>query len=258
MASLSHVDHSIVDPIPFINNNVNLALNMLEYARIFRPKIFIQISTDEVYGPAPINHDHKEWEMILPSNPYAASKAAQEAIAISYWRTYGVPVVITNTMNIIGERQDPDKFIPMCISKINSGEKVIIHGSTDFIGSRKYLYARTKADALLFILNNIEPEKYIDDVKNISKPSRFNIVGDIELNNLQVATMIAEIMGKDLDYELVDFHAITTRPGHDRRYSLDGSNLSDRGWKSKLSFCESLQRTVQWYIDNPEWLRIDK
>ena len=95
MASESHVDRSITDPVDFCENNIKLALTMLEYAREAKPKIFIQISTDEVYGAALNGMNHKEWSTILPSNPYSASKAAQEALAISYWRTYGVPIVIT-------------------------------------------------------------------------------------------------------------------------------------------------------------------
>jgi dTDP-glucose 4,6-dehydratase len=146
MASESHVDRSIEDPVPFVENNVSLALSMLEYARIVRPQLFVQISTDEVYGPAMDGELHREWSKILPSNPYSASKAAQEAIAFSYWRTYGVPVLITNTMNNFGERQDREKMIPMCISRIATGKTVTIHGSPGNIGSRFYLHARNHAD----------------------------------------------------------------------------------------------------------------
>lgn len=119
IAADSHVDRSITDPVPFILNNTNLILTMLEYAREIKPKGFIQFSTDEVYGQAPIGINHAEWSPIIPSNPYSASKAAQEAIAISYWRTYNVPLIITNTMNVFGEYQDREKFIPLCIDRIN-------------------------------------------------------------------------------------------------------------------------------------------
>jgi dTDP-glucose 4,6-dehydratase len=112
MASQSHVDRSITDPVEFCENNFAVALNTLELARQLRPKAVVMISTDEVYGPCPPGYGHREWAPILPSNPYAASKAAQEAVSISYWRTYGVPVVITNTMNLVGERQHPEKFVP--------------------------------------------------------------------------------------------------------------------------------------------------
>jgi dTDP-glucose 4,6-dehydratase len=113
IASDSHVDRSISDPVPFVENNVALILNVLEYCRRVKPSKLIQCSTDEVFGPALEGTAHTEWYPILPSNPYAASKAAQNAIAISYWRTYNVPLIITHCMNMIGERQDKEKFIPI-------------------------------------------------------------------------------------------------------------------------------------------------
>src|ERR1043166_336733 len=107
MASLSHVDHSISDPVGFTRNNVDIALSTLEYACAARPEHLIWVSTDEVYGPVKGGYAHLEWAPILPSNPYSASKAAQEAIAVAYWRTYGVPLTVVNCMNLIGERQGP-------------------------------------------------------------------------------------------------------------------------------------------------------
>lgn len=251
VASESHVDRSITDPVDFTRNNVDLILNMLEYARKIQPEVFMQISTDEVYGAAPIGSDHKEWSPILPSNPYSASKAAQEAIAIAYWRTYGVPVVITNTMNNFGEMQDCEKFIPNVMKKLYLGERVTIHGTPEYIGSRFYLHARNHADALLFIIKNLPPTMYADTA-GIIKPSRYNVVGNVEANNLEIAELIAELMGKKLDYELVDFHH--TRPGHDRRYALDGNKLFDRGWKPPVDFKESMKHTVDWSLERPDWL----
>ena len=256
-ASDSHVDRSITDPVPFIQNNINVVLNMLEFARkLSHLQVFIQISTDEVYGPAPKGMDHKEWSTILPSNPYSASKAAQEAIAISYWRTYGIPIIITNTMNNIGERQDSEKFVPMLIKKINAGEKVVIHGSKEHgIGSRFYLHARNHADAILHILKKLHPTLYDRmQVNTLQIPDRYNVVGDIELNNLELAQMIAQILNKELQYSLVEFHH--TRPGHDRRYALDGTKLKDAGWKAPIKFKDSLRKTIAWTLANPEWLKI--
>lgn len=252
MASESHVDRSITDPVPFVKNNIDVALNMLEYARLARPQAFIQISTDEVYGPAAPGQNHPEWATILPSNPYSASKAAQEAIAISYWRTYGVPVVITNTMNNYGEMQDPEKFIPMLISRIAVGEPVMIHGrGPSDCGSRFYLHARNHGDALLFILNNLPPAAYKEG--EVDRPSKYNVVGEVEMNNYDLAALIADIMKKPLKYNFVDFHA--ARPGHDRRYALDGSLLYNLGWKAPVSFEESLVKTVQWTLERKEWLK---
>lgn len=247
-ASGSHVDRSIDDPVPFIKNNIDLMLNVLEYAREVEPEILSIISTDEVYGAAIGEERHAEWSIIKPSNPYSASKAAQEAIAISYWRTYGTPVVLTNTMNLIGERQDPEKFIPKVIKSVLAEEEVTIHGSPDNIGSRFYLHCRNQADAQLFILKNLKPSFYPE----AEMPDRYNIVGEREINNLEMAKMIAKIIGKPLNYKWEDFHK--TRPGHDKRYALDGSKLCDLGWKPPMSFDESLKKTVEWTLRNKEWL----
>jgi dTDP-glucose 4,6-dehydratase len=249
-AAESHVDRSIDEPVPFIKNNVDVALTMFELARVIKPKKFIQISTDEVYGVAPDEVNHKEWSSIIPSNPYSASKACQEAIAISYWRTYSVPLIITNTMNNFGERQDKEKYVAQLISKIEKGETVTIHGSEDYIGSRYYLHARNHADAVLFLLNNIEPTMYDDGDHTL--PERYNVVGDVELNNLELAQMVSGIIGKELKYELSDFHS--TRPGHDRRYALDGTKLKERGWTAPLGFEESLRQTIEWTQNNRQWL----
>ncbi len=245
IASESHVDRSIDDPVEFIQNNVNLVLNMLDWATVFKPKLFLQFSTDEIYGQAPIGVNHKEWSPIIPSNPYSASKACQEAIAISYWRTYGVPVIITNTMNVFGERQDKEKFVSLCIDKALSGEKLTIHSYPDGVtpGSRFYIHARNVADAVLFIMNNVEAKMYPD----YDMPERLNIVGEKEVDNLTMAKLISGYVGKPLNYELVNFHS--SRPGHDCRYSLDGSKLAELGWKPKLSFEESLNNTIQWTLN---------
>lgn len=250
IASNSHVERSIESPGDFILGNTALAFNMLELARELRPKLFLQFSTDEVYGVAPKGVDYKEWSPIVPSNPYSASKACQEAIAISYWRTYGIPVIITNTMNIFGQTQDAEKYIARLIRKIHFDEVVTIHGREGNIGSRFYLHARNAADAVLFIINNLPPTSYEEDIHLL--PDRYNIVGDVEKDNLELAQMVAEMMGKELSYELVDFHS--ARPGHDRRYSLDGSKLKGLGWKAPHDFETSLHSTIEWTLKNPDWL----
>lgn len=250
IASNSHVDRSITDPVPFVKNNVSLVLTMLELAREIKPKLFLQFSTDEVYGVAPQGVNHAEWATILPSNPYSGSKAAQEAIAISYWRTYGVPLVITNTMNLFGETQDGEKYIAQLIRKIEKGETVTVHGTEKDIGSRFYLHARNAADAVLFILNNVEPVLYKEEDHLF--PARYNIVGDVEMNNLDLAFLVANILNKELKYELVDFHS--ERPGHDRRYALDGTKLKNAGWTAPLAFRQSLEKYVKWTLKNNTWL----
>ena len=239
IASESHVDRSITDPVTFIQNNVNLTLNMLELARELKPKKFLQFSTDEVYGVAPDGVDHVEWSPIIPSNPYAASKAAQEAIAVSYWRTYGLPIVITNTMNVYGETQDWEKFIPLCVKKITNGEKLTIHGKPDGTpGSRSYIHVNQVAEAVKYIIDNVDVPVY----PNADRPQRLNLVGEEEVDNLALAQRIAGYLGKELKYEVVDFHS--SRPGHDTRYSLDGSKLANLGWKPKNTLTTRLKETV--------------
>lgn len=250
-ASDSHVDRSIVEPAPFIRNNIDIVLNLLEYVRVVRPEIFLQISTDEVYGPAPQGYAHREWDASLPSNPYAASKAAQEAVAVSYWRTYGVPVIVTNCMNLIGETQDPEKFVPMIISRVLAGETVPVHASAGgVIGSRFYLHARNMADAVLFLLNRGQVSMYADGA---DRPDKWHIVGEREVDNLEMAELVAKSLGRELSFKLVDFHS--SRPGHDLRYALDGTKIAEAGWKMTVPFEESLRTLIDWTLAHPLWLR---
>jgi len=265
-ASDSHVDRSISDPVPFVENNVSVILNTLELARKVRPRSFILVSTDEVYGPVTENDikGHEEWAAIVPSNPYSASKAAQEAIAISYWRTYGVPLQIVNCMNMIGERQDPEKFVPLVLRKVLKGKKVKIHGTPNHIGTRHYLHARNLADGITFLLETnpavfpAHADAYADKHKYCAEmpvPDRYNIAGPDRIDNLTMAQMIADYAGMPLRYELQDFH--TTRPGHDPHYGLDGTRMNTLGWTPPVSLETSLKKTVEWTAEHPEWLLDD-
>lgn len=252
LASLSDVYLSILEPRMFIENNVNSTLNMLEYARKAKPEMFIQFSTDEIYGPSDGVTGYKEWDASIPSNPYSASKVCQEAIAISYWRTYEVPVVITNTMNNFGELQQPNKFPVMVQKAIMNGEEIQIHAEPNGeIGSRSYIHSRNASDAVLFIIQNTKP--YMHQPSAIDKPDRYNITGENQLTNLELAQFIAKLMGKELKYKLMD--STTARPGHDPHYGLDGSKLKNLGWKSPVPFEQSLKDTIKWQSENPEWIR---
>ena len=256
MASLSDVEASIQDPVPFVQNNISLALNMLEYARKVKPEVFIQISTDEVYGASASKYGdlRKEWDAIIPSNPYAASKAAQECLCISYWRTFSLPLIITNLMNNVAELQQPSKY-PVKIQKaIMRGEEVVIHGREGQIGSRSYIHSRNAADAILFILKNHPPHIHVPN--NTDRPDRYNIAGDKQLDNLELAQLIAKLMGKELKYRLVDSH--TQRPGHDPHYGLDMTKLNSLGWKSPLSFEESMKNVIEWQMKHPEWINAEE
>lgn len=250
IASNSGVEESIADPARFVRNNVELMTSLLEYARQVKPKAFLHMDTDEVYGPAPVGYAHREWDPIIPSNPYAASKAAQSALATAWWRTYGLPVVLTRTMNLIGPGQGPEKLVPTVIRKVLAGDTVPIYASPDGIpGSRYWIDTREFAGAWLHLLDTTTPQRYPDD----DRPSLWHIVGE-ERSNLEVAQIIADIIGKPLKYERVSFHA--SRPGHDLRYALDGTKLADAGWRPARSLEETLKDIVTWYLANPGWLQM--
>lgn len=251
MASLSDVEASNQEPVPFVKNNIDLVLNMLEYAREAKPEAFIQISTDEVYGPTTGKNDgYKEWDAKVPSNPYAASKSCQEELAIAWWRAYGVPVIITNTMNNFGEMQSPSKYPVMVQKAISNDEEITIHGDEEGIGSRSYIHSQNFANALIFILQNTIP--YLHKPGTVDRPDRYHIAGDKQVDNLELAKIIAGLMGKELRYKIVDFH--TTRPGHDKHYGLNDEKLKKLGWKSPVSFEESLKNTITWQQEHPEWI----
>lgn len=253
LASRSDVQNSIEDPLPFVRNNSELMLNMLEYAREVMPSVFLHFSTDEVYGPAPKDSGgHKEWDPIVPSNPYSASKAMQEALAIAWWRCFNVPVIITNTMNNFGEMQAPSKFPAMIQKKIEAEDTIDVHSSLDGeIGSRYYIHSRNTADAILFILKNVQPQMH--GPGELDKPTRLNIVGDKQVDNQELVTIIADLMGKPAKVRLVQYH--DKNPGHDLHYGLNGDLLADLGWKSPETFEESMKRTIKWQKEHNDWMK---
>lgn len=243
MAADTHVDNSISDPVHVIYNNVMSTVHMLEWARKLKNlKKFFYFSTDEVYGSAPGTKAFKELDVHNPTNPYSASKSAAEQICTSYENTYNLPIVVMNVMNAFGERQHVEKFIPKVIKRVLNGEKIEIHAdkTCENPGSRFYIHARNIASAVMFLIENgVVGEKY-------------NVIGEREMNNLEMAQFIADVVGKPLNYELVNFHE--DRPGHDLRYCLDGSKLIDFGWKLPVTFEESLRHTIEWTLRNQEWL----
>lgn len=253
LASRSDVQNSIDDPLPFVENNVALMLNMLELARKLKPEKFLHFSTDEVYGATPKNSGgHKEWSAIVPSNPYSASKACQEALAIAWWRSFGLPLIITNTMNNFGETQAPSKFPAMIQKKIENDETIQIHtAGNGEIGTRYYIHSRNVADAVVFILNKVEPT--IHGFGELDLPVRLNIVGDKQVDNLELVELIGKLMGKTPKYELVNFHK--DNPGHDLHYGLNGDKLKELGWTSPVSFEDSLKNTIEWQKEHPEWMK---
>jgi len=252
VAAGSHVDRSITHPLEFIQDNIVGTANILEYAkRLNNLESFLYFSTDEVFGPAPDGIKYKEWDRYNSSNPYSATKAGAEELCIAYENTYKLPIMITHTMNVFGERQTPEKFIPMCIRKINQDQQVLIHSdkTKTRAGSRFYIHASDVADAVYFLVQNkptIEP-----DFGNATCP-KFNIVGKEEIDNLTLARMVAQNQNKDLRYEMVDFHS--ARPGHDLRYALDGGLMKSLGWEPKISFQDRIKQVNNWYLNNNKWL----
>lgn len=270
LAAGSHVDRSIEDPMLFFMDNCIGTVNLLQYARFggltrygndmdgsINGK-FLYFSTDEVFGPAPMDDSFKgfkEWDRLNPNNPYAAAKAAAEMAAISFANTYRIPMVITNTMNIFGERQHPEKFIPMLIRNSLNGTKTLIHANKEKTqaGKRHYLHARNICAASVWAL---EEGRVLD---GSATQGRYNVVGEVELDNEELAKIVyrltAEESGKELpplSYELVDFHS--SRPGHDLRYALDGELLRAEGFEYPVAFEDSLRRMIRWTLDHPEWL----
>lgn len=252
MASLSDVEASIQEPVPFVMNNIALVLNMLEYAREVKPQVFIQISTDEVYGPTTGKDEgFKEWESKVPSNPYAASKSCQEELAIAWWRAYGVPLVITNTMNNFAEMQQASKYPVMIQKAVANDEEITIHGGEHGeIGSRSYIHSQNFANGLIFLIKHHPPYMHVPG--QVDKPDRYHIAGDKQVTNLELAQLISTLMGKELKYKIVDFHK--TRPGHDPHYGLNADKIKNLGWVSPISFEESLKNTIEWQTEHPEWI----
>jgi len=255
LAAGSHVDRSIEAPMEFVLDNVVGTVNILEYARLHVPHLerFVYFSTDEVFGPAPPGVVYQEYDRYNSGNPYAAAKAGGEEFAVAYENTYKMPIVVTHTMNVFGERQLPEKFIPGVISAVRDGKEVHIHSdsSKTVPGSRHYIHVKDVVEGLLFVLSLPRDYKHQGDFGGAKCP-KFNLVGTEEINNLELAQMIAKAVGKELKYQMVDFHS--SRPGHDLRYAISGELLKGLGWEPKTKLSERIEEITRWMLDNPRWL----
>lgn len=246
LAAETHVDNSISDPSHCIKNNIDSTLTMLEFARNLVLDKFIYFSTDEVYGPALEDKLFSEHERHNPTNPYSASKSASEMICKSYANTYRIPLVICNVMNVFGERQHLEKFIPKCIKKIILGEEILIHsypsqnGEAPKAGSRFYIYAKNVASAVEFIMNNGEIGE------------TYNIPGQDEIPNDVICDKIAKILNKDAKKIYIENDK--NRPGNDLRYALHGTKIMDMGWKPDGDIDFYLKKIVNWTLNNQKWL----
>jgi len=266
VAANSHVDTSIDEPVPFVMNNVKSCLEMLEYARtLVGLKKFLYFSTDEVMGTAPEGTDYKEGDRYNSGNPYSASKAAAEQLCWAYSNTYKIPIIITRGMNIVGERQHPEKYLPKVINYVLDGKTLKIHSDPTRTkpGQRHYIHARNVASAVLFAVR--ETDEFLHNID--SSKGVFHIVGEKELDNLKFAQLIANSVNKvlrergleerPLNYELMDFHS--ARPGHDLRYSLSGEKLRTFGWSVPVKLEEAIDKIVSWSLEdeNLRWLGRD-
>lgn len=236
-AAESHVDRSIFAPQPVFETNLHGTFNLLETMRAQRVSRFIHVSTDEVYGSleAPLEAD--EQFPLQPSSPYSAGKAGSDLLALSYHKTYKLPVIVTRASNNYGPCQFPEKLIPLMITHAFDGKPLPVYG--DGMQIRDWLYVEDHCRAILTLL-----EKGRDG-------EIYNIGGNRSLPNKSVVEQILAITGRPSS--LIQY--VTDRPGHDRRYALSSEKLMrETGWKPEMNFEQGLAATVGWYRDNPEWI----
>jgi dTDP-glucose 4,6-dehydratase len=234
LAAESHVDKSIVDASEFIQTNVNGTYVLLEAARRAGISLFCQISTDEVYGSRS-ESAFKETDILKPSSPYSASKAAADHLAFSYFVTYNLPVIIVRSTNNFGPFQFPEKIIPLFITNLLQGRKLPVYG--DGRNIRDWIYVLDNCEAIDLIIHNG------------SKGQIYNVAGKNELKNIDLSRLILKTMNKPED--LIEF--VPDRPGHDLRYALDSTKLSELGWRARHNFEQALKETIQWYQNNRQW-----
>ena len=233
-AAESHVDRSINEAGAFVNTNVWGTYVLLEAARRHKIDRFIEISTDEVYGSC-LNGSFTEDDTANPSSPYAASKASADLLALSYVRTYGLPVLITRSSNNFGPYQYPEKVIPLFITNALEDKPLPVYG--DGRNIRDWIYVQDNCAAIDFVSQNGTPGEI------------YNIAAKNERENLEIVDQILQLLKKPRD--LIRF--VQDRPAHDRRYSLDVTKMTALGWVSTAPFKEALANTIDWYQKNEWW-----
>lgn len=236
MAAETYVDDSLTNCIKFVNSNVLGTANLLEWLKNNHPQAKIcMFSSDEVMGPAPEGVYFKEDDLPKPSNPYAATKAAAESLAYSFAHSFGMDIFTIRCMNVFGENESWNKFIPKTFKSIKDGKKIILHGtSQDDVASRHWVHAKDVADAVLFLLKHAMPKQ------------TYHIAGeerDVYWLANKIYYEMFECQMPDEVVEFIDFH--DARPGHDKRYSLSNQKLLDMGWESKHSIDQSIKDLVK-------------
>ena len=250
LAAESHVDRSISDPLAFVTTNIIGTVNLLNAAKScwadnFEDKLFYHVSTDEVYGSLGEDGLFLEDTSYHPQSPYSASKASSDHFVRAYTNTYKLPIVVSNCSNNYGPNQFPEKLLPLCINNIKHNKPLPIYGKGENI--RDWLYV-------------IDHARAIDTIFHKGKTGEtYNIGGINEWKNLDIVRLLCDIMDKKLDRapgtnrELITF--VKDRAGHDMRYAIDATKIKkELGWEPSLQFEEGLEKTVDWYLENTEWL----
>ena len=243
VAAETHVDRSILDPEAFLRTGVIGVHVLLEAVRraveAGRNPRFLQVSTDEVYGDIPAGRS-VETDALAPRSPYAAAKASSELLVRAYRTTFGLDTVITRGSNTYGPRQHPEKLVPLFVTNALAGEPLPMYG--DGLQVRDWLHVSDHAAGIEFVLRHGQPGE------------AYNVAGGTELTNREVIGRLLE--ATDRDWALV--RTVPDRPGHDRRYAMDGSKLRSLGWAPAVPFDDGLPATVAWYRDNPDWVTAAK
>ncbi|MBI4284626.1 MAG: dTDP-glucose 4,6-dehydratase [Chloroflexi bacterium] len=236
-AAESHVDRSIMDASPFIETNIVGTQVLLEGARQSGIKLFLQVSTDEVYGSTDSNAFTEE-TCLAPNSPYAASKAAADLLCRAYWRTYGLPVIITRCSNNYGPYQFPEKLIPLVVTNALEMKQIPIYG--DGLNVRDWIYVEDHCRAIDIVIQKGKPGEI------------YNVGVGSERTNLELVYKLLDILGRPKS--MVTF--VADRPGHDRRYAIDATRISrELGWQPAFSYESAIGDTVNWYIKHEAWWR---
>ena len=237
-AAESHVDNSIKTPEIFIETNVQGTLNLLQASKELGIERFLQVSTDEVYGTLGTTGYFYETTPLAPNSPYSASKASADMLVRAYWETYKLPVLNTRCSNNYGPYQYPEKLIPFFISKLLKGEKVPVYG--DGLNVRDWLYVYDHCEAIDVVLHKGK----LGEV--------YNIGGHNEKTNIEITKLILDAMGKDE----TSIEYVQDRLGHDRRYAISNDKItSELGWSPSITFEEGIKITIDWYLNNQNWIK---
>ena len=235
-AAETHVDRSIVEPAGFVRTDVVGTSVLLEAARAAGVQRFVQVSTDEIYGDVPTGRSSESGQL-APRSPYAASKAAGDLLALSYFTTYRFPVLVTRGSNTFGPNQYPEKFIPLFVTNALEDQPLPLYG--DGLQQRDWLYVQDHCEGIALMLRKGESGQV------------YNLGAGQERPNLEVAEAILGLLGKPRSL----LRHVTDRPGHDRRYALNCEKIAKLGWAPRFPFGEALKTTVGWYRDNASWWR---